>query len=308
MTSKDDALADILDIVRRHNLSIDDISTAMAKSVSPGPLGRSSSVLAKVLAFLGSIFVLAGIALFVGTLWHDFNSATRVLVTLGVGFAIFLFALATTTDSRFSRVTVPLLLISSLLQPIGIVVMLEEYSRGGEPLHGVLFMCVVMFIQQFFTYLARKEYTVLLFASLFFGAAGFGTLCDIVGIDADWILLVAGISLMCLSYVIDRSIHKVITPFWYLVGSVFFLYGVFGIIEHSIFEILFFGFASGIMYLATVVRSRILLFVSVISIVAFTGHYFQGVLVDAFGLIVMGVLLIGLSAFAMQLSRKYIRN
>ncbi|PID41872.1 MAG: hypothetical protein CSA52_01875 [Gammaproteobacteria bacterium] len=308
MTGREDALADIVDIAKRHNLGIDDIAQALTGSTSPDPAARSSGVLARVLAFLGSIFVLAGVGLFIGVLWDDFNPATRVLVTLGAGFAVFLFALTTMTDVRFARVTTPLLLVSALLQPMGILVMLAEYSDYGKAEHAILFVCVVMFIQQFFIFLARREYTVLLFTSLFFGAAGFGTFCDIIDIEGNLIFMASGLSLMCLSYVIDKSIHKAITPFWYLVGSIFFLSGVFDLIEHSVFEILFLGFSAGIMYLATVVRSRTLLFVSVLSMISFIGYYFQGVLSSAYGLILMGVLLIGLSALAMQLSRKYIQN
>ena len=307
MTPKEDALAEITDIAKRHALGVDEIVKALQGTDTANPVERSSGVLARVLGYLGGIFVLAGIALMIGLQWDNFNSAARVLVTLGAGFAIFLFALATMADERFKKVTTPMLLVSALLQPTGIIVMLDEYSRGGQPEHGLLFMCAVMFVQQFFTFLAKRDHTVLLFTALFFGAAGFGTLCDILDIDYEIIALVSGISLLCISYVIDKTVHKAITPFWYFVSSIFFLYGVFDIIENSVFEVLFFGIAAGIMYLGTVVRSRTLLFVSVLALTTFTGYYFRGVLLNAFGLIVMGFLLIGLSALAMKLNRKYIQ-
>ena len=62
------------------------------------------------------------------------------------------------------------LLIAALLQPTGIMVMLDEYARGGKPEHGMLFMCTVMFLQQFLTFLGTRR-TVLLFTSLVFGTA-----------------------------------------------------------------------------------------------------------------------------------------
>ena len=308
MTSKVEALADIADIAYRHDLTIEDIAKVLSVETESNPQEKTSSVLAKVLAFLGSIFVLAGIALFIDMLWDDFNSVTRVLVTLGVGFSLYLFGLATMCDERFSKVTTPLLFVSGLLQPIGIVVMMDEYSRGGQPEHGLLFMCTVMFLQQFLTFMAKRDYGVLLFMSLFFGAAGFGTFCDIIGMDESLIALAVGIGLMCISYLIDKSVHQKITPPWYFVGSIFFLYGIFDLIDNTVLEILFFGVASGLMYLATLVRSRTLLFVSVLAIMSFTGYYFQGVLFNAFGLIIMGFLLIGLSVFAMKLNRKYIEG
>ena len=307
MTSRAEALQEIAEIAARHQLQADEIINELSKASAPDQAQRSTGILAKILAYLGGVFVLAGIALFIGMQWDQFNSAVRVLVTLGAGFSIYLFALATISDDRFSKVTTPMLLIAALLQPTGIVVMINEYSRGGDPEHGLLFMCVVMLVQQFFTFLAKKR-TVLLFTSLFFGAAGFGTLCEILDIDYEIVALALGIGLTSISWAIDKTVHKPITPFWYFAGSVFFLYGAFDVLEGSAIEILYFGVAAGFMYLATVVRSRTLLFSSVIALMAFTGYFFRDSLANAFGLIIMGFLLIVLSAVAMSLNRKYIQT
>ena len=306
MTSRAEALRKIVEIAARHQLNADEIISELNKAPLPDQAQRSTGILAKILAYLGGVFVLAGIAIFIGMQWDHFSSPVRVLVTLGTGFAVFLFALATMTDSRFSRVTTPMLLIAALLQPTGIVVMLNEYSRGGDPEHGLLFMCVVMFVQQFFTFLAKKR-TVLLFTSLFFGAAGFGTLCEILDIDYEIVALALGIGLTSTSYAIDKTVHRAIAPLWYFIGSVFFLYGAFDVLEGSVIEVLYFGVAAGFMYLATVVRSRTLLFSSVAALMGFTGYFFRDSLANAFGLIIMGFLLIGLSALAMSLNRKYIQ-
>ena len=307
MTERDDALRQIAEIAAQHQIRASEIIEVLSGKKPADQAERSSGIVARVMAYLGGIFVLAGIAIFIGMQWDFFNSATRVLITLGLGFLIFLFALSTLKDERFSRVTTPLFLISALLQPTGIMVMLQEYSRGGDPEHGLLFMCTVMFLQQFLTFLAKKR-TVLLFTSLFFGAAGFGTLCEILDIDFEMASLALGIGLMTISYVIDKSPHRDITPFWYLAGSVFFLYGAFDMLEDSLVEVLFFGIAAGVMYLGTVVRSRVLLFSSVVALMSFTGYFFRDSLANAFGLIIMGCLLIGLSVFAMNLNKKYIQT
>ena len=306
MNTREEALRQIAEIAARHQLQPREIIAELGKAPKQYQAQRSTGILAKILAYLGGVFVLAGIAIFIGMQWDFFSSAVRVLVTLGVGFAIYLFALISMRDERFSRVTTPMFLIAALLQPTGIVVMLNEYSRGGDPEHGLLFMCVVIFSQQFLTFLAKKR-TVLLFTSLFFSAAGFGTLCEILDIDFEITALALGIGLTSVSYVIDRTVHQAITPFWYLAGSVFFLYGAFDVLEGSVIEVVYFGVAAGFMYLGTVVRSRILLFSSVIALMGFTGYFFRDSLANAFGLILMGFLLIGLSAFAMSLNRKYIQ-
>ncbi len=307
MTARDEALQQITGLARQYGISAGDIAAALTTQATADPAHRSSGILAKVLAYLGGVFVLAGLAIFIGMQWDSFNSAMRVLITLGTGFAVFVFALVTLTDSRYSSITTPMLLIAALLQPTGLVVMLNEYSRGGEPEHGLLFMCAVMFTQQFLCFLATQR-TVLLFMSLFFGAAGFGTLCDILHIDFEIVALALGIALTSFSFVIGKTVHEPITPFWYLAGSVFFLYGMFDVLEGTPLEIFYFGVAAGVMYLGTVVRSRTLLFTSVLALMGFTGYFFRDSLANAFGLIFMGFLLIGLSALAMSLNRKYIQG
>ena len=307
MSARDEALRTIAELVRRHQLSDHDVLAALDRERHEPPAPRASGILASVLAYLGGIFVLAGIALFIGLQWGSFSSGARVLVTLGTGFAIYLFALATMSDQRFARVTTPMLLVAALLQPTGIVVLLNEYARGGAPEHGLLFMCAVMFAQQFLTFLARRR-TALLFMSLFFGAAGFGTLCHILDLDFGITALALGIALTSTAYVVEKTPHRAISAFWYFAGSVFFLYGTFDLLRNSPVEILFFGVAAGFMYLGAVVHSRTLLLVSVLALTSFTGYFFRESLVNAFGLIFLGFLLIGLSAFAMKLSRSYVRQ
>lgn len=306
MSSRDNALQQIAEIAGRHHLQADEIIAALDRTPRNTEAEHSSSVLARILAYLGGVLVLAGIAMFISMQWEIFNAAVRVLVTLGTGFAIYLFALITMEDGRFAGVTTPLFLIAALLQPVGIVVMLNEYGSGEDPAHGLLFMCVVMLVQQMLTFIAKRR-TVLLFTSLFFAAAGFGTLGDILAIDFEIIALVLGIGLILVSYAIDKTVHEAIAGFWYLSGSIFFLFGAFDVLEDSRLEIIYFGIAAGLMYLATVVRSRSLLITSVVALMGFTGYFFRDSLTNAFGLIVMGFLLIALSAVAMSLNRKYIQ-
>ena len=302
---REQALRHIVEIAARHGLGTDEIAAAMQAAGRADPVERSGSVVARVLAYIGAVLVLAGVSLFVGMKWEIFNAATRVLITLGTGFAVYLFALACARDARFEKAVTPLMLIAALLQPTGIMVMLDEYARGGKPEHGVLFMCSVMFLQQFLTFLGTRR-TVLLFSSLVFGAAGFGLACDLLGVDETVIAIALGVGLSAIAWTVDRGVHRAVAPLAYFAGSAWFLAGMFDLVRGTALEISFFGMAAAVMYLATVLRSRTLLFVSVVALISFTGYYFRDSLANAFGLIVMGLLLIGLSGFAMSLSRKYI--
>ena len=49
-------------------------------------------------------------------------------------------AVVAARDARFERAATPLFRVATLLEPTGIIVMLREFSRGGDPAYGLLFM------------------------------------------------------------------------------------------------------------------------------------------------------------------------
>ena len=53
-----------------------------------------------MLAYLGAIFVLAGVGVFISFNWAAINSAARIVITLGSGLAIFVMALLTMHDEN----------------------------------------------------------------------------------------------------------------------------------------------------------------------------------------------------------------
>lgn len=100
MSDRDEALQQITEIAERYQIKAEEIVQALSGGKPPDQAERSSGILAKILAYLGGVLVLAGIAIFIGMQWDQFGPAVRVLVTLGVGFAVFIFALGTVVRSR----------------------------------------------------------------------------------------------------------------------------------------------------------------------------------------------------------------
>jgi len=201
--------------------------------------------------------------------------------------------------------------VAALLEPTGIVVMLREFSRGGDPAYGLLFMNGVMLLQQGLCFHALRR-TVLVFTSLVFGVGFFSLAFNLMSIDETMIGLVLGISLLCIGWSIDRSVHKAAAPITYLVGSIAFLAALFDILEGTPFEVLFLGVSSGLIFLSTVARSRMLLFMGTLATIGFIGYfsgkYFEHALGWPLILMLMGAVLIALSALAVRLNRKYIRR
>ena len=307
---KEAALQDIVHLAKHHHITQSEILTALSNASAQNSK-PPSSVLSKLFGYIGGIFVFAGLGIFISMYWADFGSAARVIITLGTGLIAFMMALACLSDARYERAATPLFLIAALLQPTGILVMLNEYSSGGDARHGLLFMAIYMLIQQAATFWAKQR-TVLAFSAILFGSIFFANLFDIWDMDEKLIGVVTGFSLMCIAYALNQSRHLAIAPFWYLVGSIILMWSMFETVEKTPFEIVYLGLAGVLIFLSTLVRSRVLLAVGTISMLAYIGYFtakhFANTLGWPIALVIIGIALIGISAFAVKLNNKYIKT
>lgn len=310
MSHKDDALQEIILLARHNNISLDEINKALADTEVLAAK-ESSSVLTKLFGYLGGIFVVAGIGVFISMFWDDFGSVARIIVTLGVGLVSFYMGVVCLGEKKYERAATSLFLISSLLQPAGIFVMLDEFSTGGDPRYGVLYMAAFMLIQQGFTFRAKQR-TVLAFGSILFGCNFFVTLFDLWDMDNNLIGMVIGASLMCIAYALNQSRHTAISPFWYLIGSATLLWSVFDAVKDTPLELAYLGLSGFLIFLSTTVRSRTLLTVSTLSMLGYIGYFTAEHFANNIGwpvaLVIIGIALIGLSSLAVKLNNKYIRN
>lgn len=310
MSTKEDALQDIVSLAKHNNISLDEIKHAI-EAAPPLASKPSSSVLSKLFGYIGGIFVFAGIGVFISMYWDDFGSAARVIVTLGTGFVAFIMGLACLYDKRYERAATPLFLMAPLLQPTGILVMLQEYSSGGDAHYGILLMSIFMLIQQGTTFWAKRR-TVLAFSTILFGCIFFSTLFDLWDMNEKLIGIVIGGSIMCVAYALNQSRHLTIAPFWYFVGSVILMWSVFDAVENTPFELIYLGLAALLIFLSTYVRSRTLLLVGTLAMLAYIGYYtakhFANTLGWPIALVIIGIALIGMSTLAVRINNKYIKS
>lgn len=304
VSDKARALAEIARLARRHELTPQEVLAALE-----APSGSTAgAALPRLLAALGGIFLFAGVGVLVAMQWDALNSAARILITLGSGIVAFVLALVALPRPQYERAAYPLFLIAAGLQPTGILVAIDELAAGGDPRWETLATAVVMFAQQGATFW-RTRRTLLLFTTLLFGTWFFADLMDRLEMDGDLIAAVLGASLLSLTVAIDRSPHRAIAPVWYLASSSAFLLGLFALLEDAPAEPVFLLFASGGVYLSTLVRSRALLVVSTLAIFAYIGYYTGQHFVDVIGwpiaLILLGLLLLGLSSLAYRLGRRF---
>jgi len=307
VTARQDALVEVVDLINRHGLTIDEVSHALAGKDRDAD--RTSGIVSRLFAYLGGIFVFVGLGIFVGMRWDELGPAGRVLLTLGPGLCLFVLALVCTTDARLDAAATPLFLVAALVQPVGILVMLEEYGRGGEPEHAVLLMSLVMLVQQGCTFWARRR-TVLAFTSIVFGTMAVVVSLDLLDANMHAAGITVGASLLCVGWSLDRSPHRAIAGLVYFFGAALLLEETYTWLRREPAEILFLGAASGVVVLAAVARSRSLLVVGTAALVGYIADFIYQHFADNLGaplaLMAIGFVFLGLGAAAVRINAQYI--
>jgi hypothetical protein len=308
MTAKQDALGEVVDLMTRHGLTIDEVSAALTGK-DTDPTQRSSSVISRIFAYLGGIFVFVGLGIFIAMRWDELGPAGRVLLTLGPGLCLFVLALVCTSDARLEAAATPLFLVAGLVQPTGILVMLKEYGRGGEAEHAVLFMSVVMLVQQGCTFWARRR-TVLAFTTIVFASIAVFVSLDLLEANLHLTGITMGVSLLCVGWSLDRSPHRAIAGLVYFFGAALALEETYSWLRREPLEILFLGAACGVVVLAAVARSRSLLVVGTAALVGYIADFIYRHFADNLGaplaLMAMGLVFLGLGAAAVRINAQYI--
>ena len=305
------ALQDIVALARNHGLTASEIGAALTDAPVPAAEGRVRAILVRVGAYLGGTFIFAGIAAFIALQWDSMTSAARVIITLGSGIASFALATIATRDARFDKAAAPLFLIAATLEPVGMLVAFNEYGSGGDARWAALITAGVIAIQ-FAVIFSVLRQSMLLFLAVFFAMLAWWTAFDMLSVDESFGVMMLGGCLLSAAVAADRTPHRSITPSWYLVGGIAFLYGLFDLVAGTPFELLFILMASGFVYLSASIPSRTLLLVATGAILGYTGWFTSERFADSLGwpiaLMLFGLLMIGLSALAFRIDRQYIRS
>lgn len=304
------ALQRIVELANGFDIDSREIESALNQDRRRTDAPQSGSLLSKILGFFGGIFILSGIAVFIGLQWESMNSFERIIVTLGSGVAIFIMGLVAGSDPRFEKTRMPLFLVAALLQPTGMLVAINEFSTGGDWHYAILLTSGVMLVQQVIVFY-RFRVTELLFTSLFFAAWFLAVFLDLF-IPEEWNALLTGGCVVMFCAALEKYPYRVICPIYYFFGSFGFLFGFFEIVEDSIIELSFLFVVSAGIILSTYLKSRTLLFTNVVATFAFIGYFTNKYFLDSFGwplvLILLGIVFVLLAALAVRLNRKYLSN
>lgn len=304
-TSRDEALGQIRTLIAEHHFTQQDLlslfTTLPAKE-------DSGSLLQRVLIYIGGAFVFMGICVYIGMIWDDIDSLSRVIISLGSGFIAFLLGLFTMGDQRFAKAATPLFLIAAALEPTGLFVFMDEYlPHTGDVAKAASVVFLFMLLQMSVAFTATNK-TSLLFFTVFFFFSFLYSLMSYLEIGAPEGPLVLGLSGLMVSWGISKTGHKTISAFYYFWGSILAAAAAFDFLEDTPADVLLIGVAAAIIYLSTQAASRTLLTVGVISLLAYLGYftdeYFSDIVGWPIALIVLGLVMIGISIFAVKLGKK----
>lgn len=280
--------------------------------------------LAGVLYYVGGGIAFIGIGIFVGENWEHLSSALRILLTLGSGLALFTAASLLDSTKLADRIPEAFHFLGGLLIPGGIFVTLYELGfRGSDFGQGFIFLALALCYG-----LAARVYrhNLLLAFALLYGIFAYFLLTEamargFVSFDrGDYLayrFVGIGASLMVLGYAFRGLFAKVLTAWLYGFGALAVLAGAFALQgfkpNQSIFwEIVYPGLVFGAMFLAIHLRSRTVLLLGAVFLVAnifkLTSEYFQDSLGWPLMLVLAGFLLIGVGYLTFYINSKYLRG
>lgn len=304
------ALSQIRDIAHSAGLSGQDIATALAR-IEDDKAEHSVSVLQKVMSYIGGAFVFGGICVYVGMVWEDLDSLSRVIITLGSGFVAFIIGLMSIGDPRFVRASTPLFLIAAALQPTGLFVFMHEYlPTSGNLALAAAYVFGFMTVQQAIAFVACRR-TSLLFFSLFFYYLFASALFDLLDVDSKMTALTLGVSGIAASWIASKTEHRGISPFYFFFSGLFIAAASFDYLEETKFDVLLIGVVALMIFASVRAASRALLTVSILALLCYLGYftdeYFKDVVGWPIALVVIGLIMIGVSSLALKLGRKMVK-
>ena len=295
------ALLTIAELVQRHGLSTTEIDAAMGRA------RNSNSWIRSLLAIVGGLLILAGVAAAMQLLWDELLPAARVAMVFGTGMAALVLALVAVREHRFKPAVTPLVLVAALFQTAGLFVLFDEYPTGFEDASDAMLIFAVMAIQ-FGSLFAVLKRTELLFLQIAFAYFALAALLDRLGVDAELIGVVIGASGLLVTWGLENTPWRGFGPSAWFVFASCLAIGLFELVDGAFpLDLLLIVLAALLIQLSVVVHSRALLAQGVISMLAYLGYYTREYFADVLGwpvaLILFGLVLLALSGYAFKLGQ-----
>lgn len=307
MNSKEQAIAEIVALADMHNISIAELTSALGRREIDANK-KDAFTLTRVFSYLGGIFILAGLSAFIGLWWDQLNSAARILITLGPGIICLVLAVTMALQPTRRTSVAILVVLSALLQTTGLFVAVYEFSTSGGDIRIAALLIFTVLGAQYGILFAKLKRTSFLFFAIYFTIGAFVNMCSLLHLPHNLIEFICSMSVLALSYGLQRTAYNSICGFGYFVGSVVLLWVSFDIIWDTTFEILYIAIAAFILYVSTIVSSRSMLVTSAIALFSYISYFTGKNFMDSIGwpicLMIVGMVFFGISNLVLRLNKK----
>ncbi|MBN0989224.1 DUF2157 domain-containing protein [Amphritea pacifica] len=230
VTDKAGALNHIVQLMNRYDITPDDVESTFHRQLcaTGATDNRSKGEIARTLfAYLGGIFILAGVSTYISMFWDSMGSTMRILSTLGIGYILFIVLVSALHENRFPKLILPLTVASVTMMTGGWFVLMNEfYPKGDNWRTAVLCVFAVMALHQgalFFKY--RR--TALLFTSLFFSYGFLQVGLDILGVPIAYSAIALGASVFLVGDALEKTPYKLLSEPALLIGVCWLNSGLF---------------------------------------------------------------------------------
>lgn len=211
VTDKTSALKNIAQFMHRYEITPAEVEAAFHKPAATWdePSRHSSGEIAKTLfSYLGAIFILAGIGTYISMFWDRMGSLMRIVITLGVGYALLIVLISALHEKKYPKLIMPLTLASVFMLTSGWFVFIHElFPHSNNWRVAVLSVFGLMALHQ--AVLLRKyELKVLAFTALFFVYGFMQVSLDLLDIPHGFTAIVLGASLFLVATAIEKTVYR----------------------------------------------------------------------------------------------------
>ena len=230
VNDKAGALSKIADLMRTYDITPAEVAVVFRDPglIQTAPARRSSGEIAKTLfTYLGAIFILAGISTYIGMFWNRMGSVMRIVVTLGVGYTLLIVLISALHEKKFPKLILPLCLATVIMLTSGWFVFIHEmFPHGDNWRLAALSVFGLMALHQ--GVLFRKyALTVLAFTALLFVYAFLQVGLDMLDVPPGVSAIILGASLFLVATEIEKSPHRSLAEFAFLIGLCWLNAGLF---------------------------------------------------------------------------------
>jgi len=270
--------------------------------------------------YLGAAIVVIGVIIFIVQVWEDIGSFSRILITLGLGLLITAIGSVLLKQKREDNIGMIFHFIGGLLIPGGAIVTLHEFNVEIVSLwpfaitFGVIFAFYLLLntihkhaILTFFTIANGTAFIYLLFGAI---------INDLLYRQQEdlyaYLTMIIGVSYLLLGYTFRNGWNKKLIEVLYFLGIIGVLGAAFSqVFDSAFWESLYLFIVLGGLFLSVYMKSRIILVMSTLFLVAYisyiTSEYFADSLGWPISLIILGFIFIGLGYASITINKKYIK-